>query len=302
MKGIAMNRFENKLCPICRARFTDKADVVVCPICGTPHHRVCYEIRGKCGLENLHESGFVWNGRLPDEPEPIYSQPQNPYENNTEASQNTANAQNTAGVDPMSAMFGDADDGFNSFLKKLTDPALGEDGVSMRELTAYAATSAFHYGRAFDIFRSKIGGKKRRVFFNLASGFLAPAFQFYRKMDVFGIIATLVVLVPLAISAFFPTVFQNQGAYYLLNLYNLAVLVLMSAFGDYFYYRHAVKSIIKFRGSFEGDTMSDEYYEALAEKGKPSILRAVIGCLVLALCVSTILWLSGYYKNPAAII
>lgn len=296
-----MNRFENKLCPICRARFTDKADVVVCPICGTPHHRVCYEIRGKCGLENLHESGFVWNGRLPDEPEPVYSQPQNPYEN-TQTAQNSTSGQNTADIDPMSAMFGDADDGFNGFLKKLTDPALGEDGVSMKELTTYAATSAFHYGRAFDIFRSNIGGKKRKVFFNLASGFLAPAFQFYRKMDVFGVVAMLILMVPFTIAAFFPTMFQNQSAYFLLNLYNLAGLVLLSAFGDYFYYKHAVKTIIKFRGSFEGDTQSDEYYEALAEKGRPSVLRAVIGCLVLAFLVSMILWLSGYFTNRAGIV
>lgn len=296
-----MNRFENKLCPICRARFTDKADVVVCPICGTPHHRVCYEIRGKCGLENLHESGFVWNGRLPDEPEPVYSQPQNPYEN-TQTAQNSTSEQNTANVDPMSAMFGDADDGFNGFLKKLTDPALGEDGVSMKELTTYAATSAFHYGRAFDIFRTNIGGKKRKVFFNLASGFLAPAFQFYRKMDVFGVVAMLILMVPFTIAAFFPTMFQNQSAYFLLNLYNLAGLVLLSAFGDYFYYKHAVKTIIKFRGSFEGDTQSDEYYEALAEKGRPSVLRAVVGCLVLAFLVSMILWLSGYFTNRAGIV
>ena len=123
-----MNRVENKLCPICRARFTEKADVVVCPICGTPHHRVCYEIRGKCGLENLHESGFVWNGRLPDEPEPVQSQPQNPFENNTQSAQNTTNEQD---VDPMMEIFGDADAGFNSFLKKLSDPALGEDGVKI---------------------------------------------------------------------------------------------------------------------------------------------------------------------------
>ena len=294
-----MNRFENKLCPICRARFTDKADVVVCPICGTPHHRVCYEIRGKCGLENLHESGFVWNGRLPDEPEPVQSQPQNPVENNTQSAQTTTNEQD---VDPMMEMFGDADAGFNSFLKKLSDPALGEDGVSMKELTAYAATSSFHYGRAFDIFRTNIGGKKRKVFFNLASGFLAPAFQFYRKMDIFGAISGILLLIPVLIAALFPDFVLNNGFSYLLNLYNLAGLVILSAFGDYFYYKHAVKSIIKFRGSFQGDTMSDEYYQALAEKGKPSVLRAIIGCLAMVLCVSTILWLSGYFNEPIGII
>lgn len=293
-----MNRFENKICPICRARFTDKADVVVCPICGTPHHRVCYEIRGKCGLENLHESGFVWKGRLPDEPEPVQSQPQNPFENNTQSAQNTTSEQNP---DPMSSIFGE-DDGFNGFFKKIQDKSIGEDGVSMKELASYAASSSFHYVAAFDIFRSNYSGKKRRVYFNFASGFLAPAFQFYRKMDVFGIIAMLVVLAPLAISAFFPNAILNGTAGYLLNLYNIAVLVLLSMFGDYFYYRHAVKSIIKFRGSFDGDTQSDEYFEALAEKGRPSFLRAIVGCLVLALFVSMILWLSGYFSNAAGLI
>lgn len=293
-----MNRFENKICPICRARFTDKADVVVCPICGTPHHRVCYEIRGKCGLENLHESGFVWKGRLPDEPEPVFAQPQDPFENNAEAAQN---AENPANENPITSIFGE-DDGFNGFFKKIQDKSIGEDGVSMKELASYAASSSFHYVAAFDIFRSNYSGKKRRIYFNFASGFLAPAFQFYRKMDFFGIIVMPLLLLPLAISAFFPNAILSGTAGYLLNLYNLARLVILSMFGDYLYYRHAVKSIKKFRGSFDGDTQSEEYFEALAEKGRPSILRAIVGCLVMALFVSLILWLSGYYSNIAGLI
>jgi len=287
------NRFENKLCPVCRARFTDKADVVVCPICGTPHHRVCYETKGHCGLENLHESGFVWNGRLPDEPEPTQT-PQNAF-----AVDNSAEQTDPEQSESLFEELGGEDEGFGSFFNKLRDPALGEDGVSMKELTAYTATSAFHYGRAFDIFRSKSGGKQRRVFFNFASGFLAPAFQFYRKMDVFGLISMVILLVPFGFTAFFPSFFSTSGAYYLLNIYSLATFIILSAFGDYFYYLHAVKSIKKFRTSFQGDTLSDEYYEALAEKGRPSVLRAIVGCLVLLLFASGILWLSGTFDNPS---
>lgn len=287
------NRFENKLCPVCRARFTDKADVVVCPICGTPHHRVCYESKGHCGLENLHASGFVWNGRLPDEPEPTQT-PQNTF-----AVDNSDEQAETEQGGSLFEELGGEDEGLGSFFKKLSDPALGEDGVSMKELTAYTATSAFHYGRAFDIFRSKSGGKQRRVFFNFASGFLAPAFQFYRKMDIFGLISMVILLVPFGFSAFFPSFFSTSGAYYLLNIYSLATFVILSAFGDYIYYLHAVKSIKKFRTSFQGDTLSDEYYEALAEKGRPSVLRAIVGCLVLLLFASGILWLSGSFDNPS---
>ena len=62
-----MSRFENKLCPACRSRFNEKADVVVCPVCGTPHHRICYLTNNKCALQDIHESGWTWDGMLPDE-------------------------------------------------------------------------------------------------------------------------------------------------------------------------------------------------------------------------------------------
>ncbi len=41
-------------CPVCNNTFTENDDVVVCPECGTPHHRECYKITGKCFNESLH--------------------------------------------------------------------------------------------------------------------------------------------------------------------------------------------------------------------------------------------------------
>ncbi len=41
-------------CPICGIDFTDEDDVVVCPDCGTPHHRECWMKAGHCANENLH--------------------------------------------------------------------------------------------------------------------------------------------------------------------------------------------------------------------------------------------------------
>lgn len=291
------NRFENKLCAICRARFTEKADVVVCPTCGTPQHRACYEIKGHCGLENLHESGFVWNGRLPDEPEPVQPQ-QNDFSQSDYAEKNTENSFESE--NPFIEI-GGADDLFGNFLNKLGDSTLGEDGVSMKELSSFVSKSVFHYCRAFELFRSNTDGKKHRVFFNFASGFLVPAFQFYRKMDVFGLISMLITLFPFAIASFFPTFFASTGAIYIFNLYSIVSFVLLSAFGDYFYYRYAVRSIKKFRTNFDGDTLSDEYFDALTEKGRPSVLRAIVGILLLMLFTSGIMWATGTFTNPAAL-
>ena len=47
-------------CPVCKEKFSDGQDVVVCPVCGAPHHRECYRANGGCGLEANHEKGISW--------------------------------------------------------------------------------------------------------------------------------------------------------------------------------------------------------------------------------------------------
>ncbi len=47
-------------CPVCDKRFADGDDIVVCPNCGAPHHRECYQKIGHCALEELHPKGHTW--------------------------------------------------------------------------------------------------------------------------------------------------------------------------------------------------------------------------------------------------
>jgi len=49
-------------CEICDEQFIENDDVVVCPDCGTPAHRVCWKKNGKCPNENKHSENFVFNG------------------------------------------------------------------------------------------------------------------------------------------------------------------------------------------------------------------------------------------------
>ncbi len=44
----------NYKCPVCNNRFTEEDDVVVCPECGTPHHRECYIKNGQCFNKDKH--------------------------------------------------------------------------------------------------------------------------------------------------------------------------------------------------------------------------------------------------------
>ena len=45
-------------CPVCDKNFHANDDVVVCPVCGTPHHRKCYEELGHCCNEDKHSEGY----------------------------------------------------------------------------------------------------------------------------------------------------------------------------------------------------------------------------------------------------
>lgn len=47
-------KYSNYRCPVCSNQFTEEDDVVVCPDCGTPHHRECYVNNGKCFNQDKH--------------------------------------------------------------------------------------------------------------------------------------------------------------------------------------------------------------------------------------------------------
>ncbi len=52
-----MDYIGNK-CPVCDKYFHADDDIVVCPECGTPHHRECYKSLGHCVNEDKHHLGY----------------------------------------------------------------------------------------------------------------------------------------------------------------------------------------------------------------------------------------------------
>lgn len=48
-------------CPVCGKNFHADDNIVVCPNCGTPHHRECYESIGHCVNESRHSEGFIYD-------------------------------------------------------------------------------------------------------------------------------------------------------------------------------------------------------------------------------------------------
>ncbi len=301
-----MSKFENKLCPVCRERFHESDDIAVCPECGTPHHRACYLAANKCALEKLHGTGFVWNGRLPDEPlsvPDIAALPKNPEENdNTKnGSSDDEKALTLLGLSGLNEQereeFMQLKDSeiMKDLLGAVSDNAKGEDGVSMQELIAFTGTSVWHFSRVFNSFRGmNPDGKKHYVSFNICSGLFSPVYQFYRRMDLLGIIALVLSVLPsfviMLTGAGVPSIALRTAPYALLNLVSFLPIVLLCIFGDYLFYLKAVKRIHKIRARFEGKTDTLEYLKALADGGKPSLARAALGALAMVfanICVMT---------------
>ena len=50
--------FENHVCHACGVPFKENDEIVVCPECGTPHHKACYFEKNECVHKKLHKDGY----------------------------------------------------------------------------------------------------------------------------------------------------------------------------------------------------------------------------------------------------
>ena len=53
-------KYQNQLCGGCGLPMREGEDIVVCPDCGAPQHRACYEKENRCVFAERHAEGFVW--------------------------------------------------------------------------------------------------------------------------------------------------------------------------------------------------------------------------------------------------
>ena len=56
-----MANYYGSKCIVCDRKFEENDDIVVCPDCGTPYHRDCYNQVGECINKELHDKGISWS-------------------------------------------------------------------------------------------------------------------------------------------------------------------------------------------------------------------------------------------------
>ncbi len=197
-------RFAGDLCPVCNEKFKPEDDIVVCPLCGTPHHRECYKKNGECAHNEKHSEGYRWESSPATHPTENTENPVPPFIQNGESSE----AHNSR--DAASTVFwANQQNPFDAYPKELCE------GVATEEAAEFVQMNAFKYLQNF--FYQKSGKRT----FNWAAFIFAPYWFFYRKLYKLGVIFLAIILAMSVVFSLFPSVQQfNDDIYEWQNQYS----------------------------------------------------------------------------------
>ena len=212
--------FIGNKCPVCEKYFHADDDIVVCPECGTPHHRECYESLGHCANQSRHADGYDYAeddtvsantqrtvtcpscGKSSDADAffckfcgaPLSAQENQPprvqgFPYNGAYGQQTGANGSIPFMDPLGGIPADADFG---------------DGVTAGEAAKYVKQNTPYYVRIFQNIRTVNRSK-----FNFGAALFSGGFLLYRKMYKIGAFITAVQLSLMILSIYVQIAFSS---------------------------------------------------------------------------------------------
>ena len=198
--------FENDICPVCGKMFEEGDDIVVCPECGTPHHRECYKELGKCANSALHKEGFVFeraaSKKAEAEKQPEQQNAIPPFFVNIMADaqkqENADSAQQNADNRPQTPFMPPQLQGQEQYREIDGQPV------------SYIATTVGANARRF----VEVFSKNKTLGWNWSALFFGPFYFLYRKMIREGLfLAAVEVVIRILVSIIFKDIVNayNQG-------------------------------------------------------------------------------------------
>ncbi len=200
-----MSKYIGKPCAACEKTFDMDDDIVVCPDCGAPHHRECYNVEGKCAQSHLHDThdAYYINERSRelldrlsacpncgskredvDKPCPScgYVMPEV-----SKDAYNTNNNQRNNSVFEEPPVF----DRNTYMTYGLLNPHENLNGVSAKELAVFVGKSSAYFLSKFKL----LSMNSKNIQINFAAFVFNFAYFFYRKMYKIGTILFLVFVI-----------------------------------------------------------------------------------------------------------
>lgn len=307
--------YEGMCCPVCYSKFFEDDDIVVCPDCGAPHHRDCYNSLGHCKYIAQHGTEQQWQKHNCESNHNNETNYENnsfvncPYCNNTVHSDtlfcpkcgNDLNkSEHKSNQNPYQNM-----NGFGQFM--MIDPLGGispdEDlgGATAIDCASYIKASSSAIIPKF----SRMNRAKKKISWNWVS-FLIPEFYFlYRKCYGFAVIAItafmtfFVLQLPMmnwisSLPGYSPEISSQQLASLMMDnassvstvnliLSNCGIVlfilyrVIFGMFGNYILKTNCIRKI----NELKNDPNVINYQEIIAIKGGVNFLAVMIGYIVI---------------------
>ena len=267
-----MAKYVGVKCSACEKRFASADDVVVCPICGAPHHRECYAESGKCAFSSEHITGKEWR------PEPQF-----PGGNG--AGEETKSCSFCGSANPSLTIFcqicgrqlsapkhqneGRASEIYGTYGDPFGGISKDEkiSGLAVNDIKTYVGPGSYYYIPRF----YAMDKLHTKVIFSLSALVFNFLYFFYRKMYVVGVLllALFVIgLIPQILymrEALIPELLYEQGfitevnidheaaAHYygilsIVALVNLIVRVVIAFFANRLYYNKVTRDVAKITG------------------------------------------------------
>ncbi len=288
--------YENQVCDVCGKPFNTESDIVVCPECGTPHHRECWNELGHCVNKDKHSEVFEWK--------PVIN----------ELDHNSIKCQNCGNIMPKDTMFcencgnalapsneaiqsyngpgqtkidvygGSLFDIQNVALRERIDRELaGEiDGVPIKDIAVYIGPNAQYYIYKF----KKMVSNPNYHPFNWTAFLFTPLWLLFRKMWKFAIGAALInfifnipAIIIIAVQrgqlpASSPLMFT--GIETVANFMSIIIILLGVIIGFIatpLYKKETIKNLKKMR---EEAPNQEAYYRNVVEQSGPSKVGLII--------------------------
>ncbi len=318
-----MAKFTGSECLVCKEKFIDSDDIVVCPQCGTPYHRECYAKEGSCINTSLHEENKSWSETEEAKHSESELSKKCPFCNHDNKAHTLICEQCGASlIDNLkfgsenqqnaNSGFGTQNPNHDVFTFNPQDRLCGmnpddtlDGDVKISEAADFIGTNVPYYLMNFK--RMKDTGKK--ISLSFASVIFSEFYFAYRKMLPEAVIITVlkaVISIPTLIYYFknmlssfvdagYPVKFLKsldiEGFSFELfasiaNYASIAIIILSFLFANCLYYRHMQRKIKKIKSQF---TSKEDISAKIILSGGTSI-AAVIIIAVLEVAVSFVLF------------
>jgi len=255
-------------CPVCEKTFTEADDSVVCPQCGVPHHRSCYEQRGVCFYADRHGTGED-RRTVSDEPAPKGNRVACPvcgFNNDSTTFFCKRCGESLIGREKpfrerSGAGFPMPGDGMH--LSSLLDPYAGMDpderigAHSVEELAAFIGPNSFYYLPRF----RELEEEGRNVF-NYAGAFLNLFWLFFRGINIPGLCIFVMLVLGNYLNAYLAEIFSETNNPYGSMLLGVILVVLLGGvlfvcgfLANRFYKTHCDRQIRRIKNTSPPDLL-----------------------------------------------